>query len=116
MAAGINTMARAMAAIAPAGRHDAGLRSAILSRLNRIRQFATTTTNVTPHTPVTDARGSRKPSPCWVLPRAPQVKPPKGHTALTQSRMVHKAPAARAVRSGRSGRHTPGSIAPNRAT
>src|SRR5712691_4968013 len=97
----------------------------------RTSALTRTITNVTPQTPVTEASGSNRPSPCWVLPSAPQVNPPTGHVARIQSRMVHKAaaetadsPAAETADRGAETteptgpplRHNSGRRAPNRAT
>src|SRR3954467_1916037 len=66
--------------------------------------FTRTTTNVTPQTPVTDARRTRLRSSTCDVPRFAQLNPPNGHIARSQSIAVQAAAIPRVLQIGRSRR------------
>src|SRR3954469_5365413 len=77
--------------------------------------FEKTTTNVTPKTPVTEARRTSALSSTWDVPRLAHVNPPSGHMPRIQSIAVHAAATPMAVHTGRSRRMISVAITPNTA-
>src|SRR5262249_18650565 len=108
---GIVTGSRTSAAATSAGRtrRRAPPPPAATSTINA---FTATTTNVTPHTPVTVASGRRTRSSTCEIPKLPHVNPPSGRTPRTQSTRVHSDATATAETIGRPGRTRPGTRAP----